>query len=198
MRFYVTTPIYYVSDVPHLGHAYTTIVCDTLARYHRLRGDDTYFLTGTDEHGQKIARMAEQHNATPKEYADKIAATYQAAWQTLGISHDHFIRTTDPEHERTVQALWSELERRGDIYKGSYEGWYCVSCEQFYTEKELEADNHCPIHHRPVERVQEESYYFRLSKYKDPLLKHYADHPDFIQPEASPQRGPRVRRRGAH
>ncbi len=183
-RFYVTTPIYYVSDVPHLGHAYTTVVCDTLARYHRLRGDDTYFLTGTDEHGQKIARMAEQHGVGEKEYADRIAAAYQAAWRALGISHDHFIRTTDVEHERTVQELWSELERRGDIYKGNYEGWYCVPCEQFYTEKELGDGNRCPIHKLPVERVQEESYYFRLSKYGPQLLEHYEKHPEFIQPEA--------------
>ncbi|HEY7954091.1 MAG TPA: methionine--tRNA ligase [Polyangia bacterium] len=181
-RFYVTTPIYYVSDVPHLGHAYTTIVADALARYHRLRGDDTRFLTGTDDHGQKIARLAEAASVSPRAFADKFADAYRAAWRALEISNDDFIRTTDPDHEATVQDLWRRMAEKGDIYLGDYEGWYCVPCEQFYTEKELEK-GHCPVHKKPVEKVKEQSYYFRLSKYQEPLLAYYAAHPELIQPE---------------
>jgi methionyl-tRNA synthetase len=160
-RFYVTTPIYYVSDVPHIGHAYTTIVCDTLARYHRLRGDATSFLSGTDEHGQKIARMAEERGLPAKAYADKIAEAYRATWNALEISNDDFIRTTDADHEALVQELWKKLEATGDIYLGHYEGWYCVACEQFYTEKEL-VETNCPVHKKPVEKVREESWFLRL------------------------------------
>src|SRR5256885_2344027 len=163
MRFYVTTPIYYVSDVPHLGHAYTTVVADALARFHRLRGDETYFLTGTDEHGQKIARLAEQAGVTPRADADKFADAYRATWKALEITNDDFIRTTDADHEATVQEIWRRMEKNGAIYAGDYEGWYCVACEQYYTEKELGAGNECPIHKRPVEKVKEQSYYFRLS-----------------------------------
>jgi methionyl-tRNA synthetase len=181
-RFYVTTPIYYVSDVPHLGHAYTTIVCDVLARYHRLRGQDTMFLTGTDEHGQKIARMAEAAKVTPRHYADKFADAYRAAWKALEISNDDFIRTTDPDHEAMVQELWKALDRNGYIESGEYEGWYCVACERFYTEKELLPGNICPDHKRPVELIKEQSYYFKLSKFTQPLLDHYEKHPEFIQP----------------
>jgi methionyl-tRNA synthetase len=183
VRFYITTPIYYVSDVPHLGHAYTTIVADALARYHRLRGDHTGFLTGTDEHGQKIARMAEERGLHPRAYADKIADAYRAAWKALEISNDDFIRTTDADHEAVVQELWRTLEKNGDIYLGDYEGWYCVACEQFYTEKELLDGHLCPTHKRPVEKIKENSYYFRLSKYEKPLLDYYEAHPEFIQPE---------------
>jgi methionyl-tRNA synthetase len=182
-RFYVTTPIYYVSDVPHLGHAYTTIVADTLARYHRLRGRPTRFLTGTDEHGQKIARMAEAAKVTPRAYADKFAEAYRATWTALEISNDDFIRTTDPDHEATVQDLWRAMDANGAIYEGEYEGWYCVPCEQFYTEKELNPGNACPVHLKPVEKVKEKSFYFRLSKYAQPLLEHYEKHPEFILPE---------------
>jgi methionyl-tRNA synthetase len=183
VRFYITTPIYYVSDVPHLGHSYTTIVADALARYHRLRGTRTGFLTGTDEHGQKIARMAEERGLGPRQYADKIADAYRAAWKALEISNDDFIRTTDADHEAMVQDLWRRLEKNGDIYLGDYEGWYCVACEQFYTEKELLDGNLCPTHRRPVEKVKENSYYFRLSKYEKPLLDYFEAHPEFIQPE---------------
>jgi methionyl-tRNA synthetase len=182
-RFYITTPIYYVSDVPHLGHAYTTVVADAIARYHRLRGQTTGFLTGTDEHGQKIARMAEERGMEPMAYATKIADAYRATWKALEIANDDFIRTTDPDHEAFVKELWKTLEAKGDIYLGEYEGWYCVPCEQFYTEKELGEGNSCPVHKKPVEKVKEHSYYFRLSKYEKPLLDLYEKHPEFILPE---------------
>ena len=171
-RFYITTPIYYVSDPPHIGHAYTTIVADAIARYHRMRGDTTHYLTGTDEHGQKISRIAEERGKTPKAYADEIAAAYQRAWSTLGIANDDFIRTTDADHETEVQALWRRLEAQGDIYLAEYEGPYCVACEQFYTDKEL-VDGNCPVHKRPVDTLKESSFYFRLSKYRDRLLAWY-------------------------
>jgi methionyl-tRNA synthetase len=183
MRFYVTTPIYYVSDVPHLGHAYTTVVCDALARYHRLRGQATRFLTGTDDHGQKIARLAEAKGVTPRAYADQYADAYRETWKKLEISNDDFIRTTDPDHEATVQDLWRAMEANGFIYEGEYEGWYCVACEQFYTEKELAPGNKCPVHERPVDRLKEKSFYFKLSAFQDKLLAHYEQHPEFIQPE---------------
>jgi methionyl-tRNA synthetase len=182
-RFYITTPIYYVSDVPHLGHAYTTVVADTLARYQRLRGHPTRFLTGTDDHGQKIARLAEEKGVTPRAYADKFADAYRSTWQRLAISNDDFIRTTDPDHEAMVQELWRAMEKNGAVYLGDYEGWYCVACEQFYTEKELDIGGKCPVHNRPVEKVKEKSFYFRLSQYREKLLAHYDAHPEFIQPE---------------
>jgi methionyl-tRNA synthetase len=173
-RYYITTPIYYVSDPPHIGHAYTTIVADAIARYHRMRGDTTHFLTGTDEHGQKVARIAEERGKTTQAYVDEIAQRYKDAWKRLAITNDDFIRTTDADHEAVVQSLWRKLEAQGDIYLADYEGPYCVSCEQFYTEKEL-VDGLCPVHHRPVEIVKESSFYFRLSKYKERLLAWYAE-----------------------
>jgi methionyl-tRNA synthetase len=183
MRFYVTTPIYYVSDVPHLGHAYTTVVCDALARYHRLRGNATRFLTGTDDHGQKIARLAEAKGTTPRAYADQFAEAYRETWKKLEISNDDFIRTTDPDHEATVQELWRAMHRNGFIYEGEYEGWYCVACEQYYTEKELKPGNKCPVHDRSVDRVKEKSLYFKLSALEKALFEHYEKHPEFVQPE---------------
>jgi methionyl-tRNA synthetase len=184
VRFYITTPIYYVTDVPHLGHAYTTVIADVLARYHRLRGDQTAFLTGTDEHGINIARKAEAAGISPRAYADKFADAYRATWKALEISNDDFIRTTDADHEALVQEIWRRMEKAGDIYLGEYEGWYCVSCEQFYTEKELLPENLCPVHKRPVEKIKEQSYYFRLSKYGKPLLEHIEKNPKFILPVA--------------
>ena len=165
MPYYITTPIYYVNAEPHIGHAYTTVVADAFARYHRLLGDDTRFLTGTDEHGQKIARIAAERGKQPKQYVDEIAAVYQTAWSKLETSHDDFVRTTDPDHEIIVQEMWRRMEERGDIYLGHYEGWYCVACEQFYTARDLAAGNTCPVHAKPVEKVKEESYFFRLSAY---------------------------------
>jgi methionyl-tRNA synthetase len=182
-RFYVTTPIYYVSDVPHIGHAYTTIVCDALARFWRLRGRPTQFLTGTDDHGQKIQRLADAAGVAPRAFADKYADAYRDAWKTLEISNDYFIRTTDPEHEAAVQELWRKMAANGDIYEGEYEGWYCVPCEQFYTEKELLDGNRCPVHDKQVDKIKEKSFYFRLSKYQKPLLDYYDAHPEFILPE---------------
>ena len=183
-RFYITTPIYYVSDPPHIGHAYTTIVADAIARYHRMRGDRTHYLTGTDEHGQKIARIAEERGKSPKAYADEIAGRYREAWRQLGIAHDDFIRTTDADHEAEVQALWRKLEQQGDIYLADYEGPYCVSCEQFYTEKEL-VDGLCPVHKRPVEIVKEQSYNFRLSKY-EAWLREWLETPGPLGPRVQP------------
>ncbi len=173
MRRYFTTPIYYVSDVPHLGHAYTTVVADAFARYHRLRGEATRYLTGTDDHGQKIERMAAAHGKSPKGYADEIAAAYRTTWQTFAIANDDFIRTTDPDHEAVVQELWRVWEKNGDVYLGHYEGWYCVACEQYYTEKELAVGSVCPVHQKPVEKIKEESFFFRLSAYQSKLQEFY-------------------------
>jgi len=179
--FYVTTPIYYVNDRPHIGTAYSTIAADTLARYARLRGRKTRFLTGTDEHGQKIERRAKDQGKTPQAFVDEMAAPFRDAWKVLGCSHDDFIRTTEPRHEERVQELWRRCEKSGDIYLGEYEGWYCVADEAFYTEKEL-VDGKSPTG-RPVERVKEPSFFFRLSKYTDLLLDFYEKPPDFVRPE---------------
>jgi methionyl-tRNA synthetase len=182
--FYITTPIYYVNDVPHLGHAYATIIADALARYHRARGNPTWFLTGTDEHGQKIEEAAAKAGRSPLEHAEKVVERFRALWKALGISNDDFIRTTEPRHKRVVEAIWQRLAERGDIYLGEYEGWYCVGCEAFYTELQLEPGHKCPIHQSEVRRLKETSYFFRMSKYEQPLLEHFERHPDFVQPQA--------------
>jgi methionyl-tRNA synthetase len=184
-RFYVTTPIYYVNDVPHLGTAYTTIIADALRRFHQVVGDETFLLTGTDEHGQKIERQAKEAGLDPKAFCDRISARFREAWPKLDIVYDRFIRTTDPDHEAFVAELWKEIETNGDLYLGEYEDWYCVGCESFKTEKELEQPgNVCPLHKKPVERVKEETYFFRLSKWQAPLLDLYARRPELIQPES--------------
>ncbi|MDB4944476.1 MAG: Methionyl-tRNA synthetase [Labilithrix sp.] len=184
-RFYVTTPIYYVNDVPHLGTAYTTIVTDALRRFHQIIGDETFMLTGTDEHGLKIEREAQAASLAPKAFTDRISARFREAWPKLEVSPDRFIRTTDPDHEAFVQDLWKKIEAKGDLYEGEYEGWYCVGCESLKTEKELEQPgNLCPIHKTAVERMKESSYFFRLEKWQKPLLDFYARHPEFIQPES--------------
>ena len=184
-RFYVTTPIYYVNDVPHLGTAYTTVVADALKRFHRVIGDETYMLTGTDEHGIKIERVAKEQGLEPKAFTDKISARFKEAWPKLDVEADRFIRTTDPDHEAFVQELWKKIEANGDLYEGEYEGWYCVGCESLKTEKEIEQPgNLCPIHKTPVERVKEKSYFFKLEKWAQPLLDLYERHPEFIQPES--------------
>ena len=182
-KFYITTPIYYPSDNLHIGHAYTTVAADALARYHRLIGDDTYFLTGTDEHGQKIQRKAESQGTTPQGYVDRIVAGIRDLWHRLAITNDDFIRTTEPRHERGVQEIFRRLYEQGDIYKSEYEGWYCTPCETFWLERQL-VEGKCPNPDcgRAVERVKEESYFFRLSKYADRLLAHIEAHPEFIQP----------------
>ncbi|HEX2040807.1 MAG TPA: class I tRNA ligase family protein, partial [Acidimicrobiales bacterium] len=182
-RYYVTTPIYYVNDAPHIGHAYTTVTADALARWHRLIGDDVFFLTGTDEHGLKVQQAAEEHGCTPREWADRTVERFQEAWRLLGISHDDFIRTTEERHYTAVQRLLQTVRDNGDIELGVYEGLYCVSCEAYYTEADLDAGN-CPIHGRPVELVKEENYFFKLSRYEQKLLDWYEAHPDFVQPES--------------
>ncbi|KGQ21973.2 methionine--tRNA ligase [Thermus filiformis] len=180
--FYVTTPIYYVNAEPHLGHAYTTVVADFLARWHRLDGYRTFFLTGTDEHGETVYRAALAAGEDPKAFVDRISERFRTAWRTLNISYDDFIRTTEERHKRVVQQVLQAVYDRGDIYYGEYEGLYCVSCERFYTEKEL-VEGNCPIHGRPVERRREGNYFFRMEKYRDWLLEYLRDHPDLIRPE---------------
>jgi methionyl-tRNA synthetase len=183
-KFYVTTPIYYVNDVPHLGHAYTTVAADVLARYYRQVGVKTFFLTGTDEHGQKIQKAAEDKGISPKELADKTHLAFKELWKKLNISYDRFIRTTDPDHIKAVQYIFQKCYENGDIYLSEYESYYCVGCEEFKTETEIkDYDYKCPIHLKPCEKVKEESYFFRLSKYTDKLLEFYEKNPEFIQPD---------------
>ena len=179
--YYITTPIYYPSDKLHIGHAYCTTIADTLARYKRLAGFDVFFLTGSDEHGQKIERKAQENGITPIEYVNKIVASFQHLWKKLHISNDDFIRTTETRHHEVVQTIFQKIYDQGDIYKAEYEGWYCTPCETFWLERQL-ADGKCPDCGRPVEVLKEESYFFRLSKYQDRLLKHIEENPDFIQP----------------
>ncbi len=183
-KFYVTTPIYYVNDVPHLGHAYTTVAADVLARYNRQKGKKTFFLTGTDEHGLKIQKTAEEKGISPKELADQTHKKFKELWKILNISYDRFIRTTDEDHIKAVQHIFQKCYENGDIYLGKYEGWYCVGCEEFKTETEIkDLDYKCPIHQKKCEKIVEESYFFRLSKYTDKLLELYEKNPDFIQPD---------------
>jgi methionyl-tRNA synthetase len=182
-KFYLTTPIYYVNDVPHIGHSYTTLAADVLARYHRLKGEEVFFLTGTDEHGQKILRAAQGREETPEALVDRVVERFKKVWQCLDISNDDFIRTTQPRHTRRVQRIFQRLYEKGDIYLGDYEGWYCVPCESFWIESELVA-NKCPECHRQVERLKEKNYFFKLSKYRDRVLRHIESHPDFIRPES--------------
>lgn len=172
-KIYITTPIYYVNDVPHIGHAYTTILADALARYFRLRGYDTFFLTGTDEHGQKIEQSAKARGKTPKEYADEISKKFRELWDDFEISYDKFIRTTDKEHIEGVQKAFEKMFKKGDIYKGTYEGHYCISCEAFFTKTQLIDDEFCPDCGKATTIVKEESYFFKLSKYQDRLLEWY-------------------------
>lgn len=185
--YYVTTPIYYPSDKLHIGHAYTTVAADTIARYKKMQGYDTMFLTGSDEHGQKIERKAEEAGQETREYVDQIVETFKELWNKLDIDYDYFIRTTEERHEKVVQKIFKKLYDKGDIYKGNYEGWYCTPCEAFWTERQLEEENGekvCPDCHRPVEWVEEESYFFKMGKYADRLLEHIENHPEFIEPES--------------
>ncbi|MFS8524900.1 MAG: methionine--tRNA ligase [Limnochordales bacterium] len=180
--FYITTPIYYPNDKLHIGHTYTTVAADALARYHRLLGHKTWFLTGTDEHGLNVERAARQAGKEPLEYVDPIVAWIKELWATLDIQYDDFIRTTEERHKRVVQHFFQRLYDQGDIYKGAYKGLYCANCEAYYTEDELKEGRICPVHEKPVEWVEEESYFFRLSKYGPPLLEHIKANPDFVQP----------------
>jgi methionyl-tRNA synthetase len=182
-RTFLTTPIYYVTAKPHLGHAYTTIIGDALARWHRLLGDDVYFLTGTDEHGQKVADAAEAAGQSPQEFVDSIAPLYADAWTRLNISNDDFIRTTEARHRVGVSELLQRCYDAGDIELDVYAGKYCVACEEYYTDDELDPGDLCRIHKRPVEYYEEENYFFRLSRFEDRLLQWYADHPGAIKPE---------------
>ena len=184
MSKYITTPIYYVNGEAHIGHAYTTFIADTMARYERLKGEDTFFLTGTDEHGQKIEESAKKAGKSTKEFADAISATFKDLWDEFGISYDKFIRTTDEEHMRGVQKAFEVMYEKGDIYKDFYEGHYCVSCETFFPETQLVDGEFCPDCGRSTSVVKEESYFFKLSNYEDKLLKYYEEHPDFIMPKS--------------
>ena len=179
-KFYITTPIYYVNARPHIGHAYTTIACDTIARRHRMLGDDTWFLTGTDEHGQKIERAAQAAGKTPQQFTDEISAEFRALWKRMGLTPDDFIRTTSERHKQGVQALWRKIRDNGYIYKGTYTGQYCVS-DELYVDAEPGAP--CPDCGRPTETVHEENYYFKLSAFQDQLIRLYTEQPDFIRPE---------------
>jgi methionyl-tRNA synthetase len=188
-KFYLTTPIYYVNDVPHAGHAYTTIAGDVLARYHRAKGDDTFYLTGTDEHGINVFEAAQQRGKEPKQYADEVVVGFLDAWRSLGISNDYFIRTTDPRHEAAVKVFFERWEKTGDLYKGTYEGLYCQKCERYYQEDEL-PDGKCPFHFIPPVHYSEENYFFRLSKYRDMLVEAITNpnHPHHYQVEPTARR----------
>jgi len=185
MSFYITTPIYYVNAAPHLGHAYSTIGADILARHHRQRGEDVFFLTGTDEHGEPVALAAEREGVTPKELADRNAARFQALMPRINASNDFFIRTSDPRHKERVQAFMQRVHDNGHVYKGLYEGWYCPRCADFKGENEIAEGNTCPIHRIPLDREEEENWFFRLSAFQDQLEQLYATNPGFVAP---PQR----------
>ena len=180
--FYLTTPIYYVNDRPHLGHAYSTIVADAMTRYHRVAGDDVWFLTGTDEHGDKIAQAAAKAGVTPQAMADQNSAAFRATWQALGIQNSDYIRTTETRHKTVVQAILQKLWNAGEIYLGKYGGNYCFGCERFYTEKEI-VDGKCPDHLTPLTWIEEENYFFKMSKYQSWLIEQIERHPDFVRPE---------------
>lgn len=182
-KFYITTAIAYTSQKPHIGNTYEAVLTDAIARYHRLKGDDTYFLTGTDEHGQKIEDCAKAAGITPQAYVDNVAGQIRNIWDLMNTSYDQFIRTTNKDHERVVQKIFKKLYEQGDIYKGRYEGWYCKPCESFFTETQV-VDGKCPDCGRPVEKTSEEAYFFRMSKYQNRLMQYIEEHPDFIQPES--------------
>lgn len=182
-KFYITTPIYYVNDEPHIGHAYTTILADVLSRYHRWLGDQTFFLTGTDEHGQKVAQAARERGVEPRQHCDETVVRFQELWRKLHISNDYFIRTTDENHKRVVQSILQKIYDSGDIYFDEYGGYYCVGCERFYTEKELDEGGRCPQHQKELSVIAEKNYFFRMSKYQQRLIDYIHDHPEFIQPE---------------
>lgn len=180
--FYITTPIYYPSAKLHIGHAYCTTIADSVARFHRLADEEVFFLTGSDEHGQKIQQKAEEQGITPIEYVNPIVAGFQNLWKLLNISNDDFIRTTEKRHEKVVQEVFRRIYAKGDIYKGAYTGLYCTPCESYWTEHQLDENGCCPDCHRPVQEVSEEAYFFKISKYAGRLLKYIEENPDFIQP----------------
>ncbi len=182
MSFYVTTPIYYVNAEPHLGHAYSTIGADVIARHMRQRGEDVFFVTGTDEHGEPVVVAAEAQNTTPQEMVDRNAPRFEALTETIDVSNDFFIRTTNPAHMAEVQNVWQQIHDNGYVYKGQYEGWYCPKCADFKSEHEIGEDNSCPIHHIPLDRESEESWFFKLSAFQEPLQKLFADNPEWVLP----------------
>ena len=185
-KYYLTTPLYYVNSKPHIGHSYTEIAADTLARWHRLKGKEVFFLTGTDEHGQKVARAAESSGQTPKEFTDKISLTFRELWKTLNISYDDFIRTTEKRHIGAVQAVWKDLFEKNEIYKDIYRGLYCTPCENFWLESQVLKENKqilCPDCKRPVEKIEEDNYFLKLSKHQDWLTQYIRNHKEFILPE---------------
>ncbi len=180
-KFYITTPIYYVNDQPHIGHAYTTILADVLSRYHRAGGQEVFFLTGLDEHGQKVQQAAEERGISPKEHCDEMAPRFLQLWEKLHIRNDDFIRTTETRHKKVVQSVLDKVYAAGDIYFDEYSGHYCVGCERFYTEKELE-DGKCPQHQRELKLITEKNYFFKMSRYQQQLIDYIHEHPDFLQP----------------
>ena len=180
--YYITTPIYYPSDNLHIGHAYCTTIADSLARFHRLKGEDVFFLTGSDEHGLKIQRKAKEKGVTPIQYVDAIIANFKLLWKELNISNNDFIRTSQERHHKVVQDALQKIYEQGDIYKKNYKGLYCVPCESYWLERQLDENHCCPDCHRPVEEMEEESYFFKMSKYQDWWLQFIEEHPDFIQP----------------
>src|SRR4051812_16558696 len=182
MAYYVTTPIYYVNAAPHLGHAYTTIGADILARHMRQRGEEVFFLTGTDEHGEPVAQAAEREGVTPRELADRNAERFQALLPRINVSNDYFIRTSDPRHHKRVQDVMQRVHDNGHVYKGTYEGWYCPRCADFKTDAEIGPDNTCPIHKIPLDREREENWFFRLSSFQEPLERLYSEQADFVTP----------------
>ena len=181
--YYITTPLYYVNDVPHIGHAYTTIAADIIARWNRMKGKKVFFLTGTDEHGAKIATAAEKTGETTQNFVNRIANEYRNTWKTLNISYDDFIQTSEPRHKKVVQEVFEKLKNTGDIYKGTYEDWYCMSDESYFAEADL-VDKKCPSCGRDVQKLKEESYFFKLSKYEKPLLEYFEKNPDFLSPRS--------------
>jgi len=180
--YYLTTPIYYVNGKPHIGHAYTSILCDTFARFHRMIGEKVFYMTGTDEHGIKVQKAALEQGKDPKAFVDAIVPEFQELWRVLWIQNDYFIRTTDDYHKATVQKVLSDIEKKGDIYKASYKGWYCTPCESFWTALQLK-DGKCPDCDRAVDQLEEENYFFKMSHYQSWLIDYIQQHPDFIQPE---------------
>ena len=183
-NYYITTPIYYPSATLHIGHAYCTTCCDVIARFRRIKGYDTYFLTGTDEHGEKIEKNANAKGVTPQEFVDEIVLGVKKLWNALEITNDDFIRTTQERHYQVVQKVFSQLLKQGDIYLGTYEGWYCTPCESFWTDTQVGENHICPDCGREVHKAKEDAYFFKVSKYADRLIKFYDEHPEFIEPES--------------
>ena len=176
--YYITTPLYYVNAKPHIGHAYTNVLCDTFARYHKLRGEKVFFLTGTDEHGTKIEKVARAENKEPRAYVDAMVPEFKSLWKTLGIEYDYFIRTTDEDHKKVVNLVLKDLEAKGEVYRSTYTGWYCTPCESFWTEMQLK-EGKCPDCGREVQKLSEDNYFFKLSKYQDWLIQYINERPDF-------------------